>query len=160
MLCITLFIQGLFLQYLNKTVVTILYLHYLYKDISTDVHLLLSLQMSLQVSLHGDILRNLYGSISTIVHLLLSLFTSLICEVLRPSLRASLQSKFLPSSLLVSLRSGILQSSLLTSLLGFLWNIFLQFLYKDIPTVTHISLKHQMIVQGIHSKPEILLQHF
>ena len=39
-----------------------------------------------------------------------------------------------------------------------LWNIFLRHIYKDIPTVTSISLKSELFLQDIHSKPEILLQ--
>ena len=106
------------------------------------------------------------------IYLLWSLLTSLRCEVLQPSLRTSLRSKFLRSSLLVSLRSGILQSSLLaslrsgtlqlsllTSLPVCLWNIFLQCLYKDIHTVTFIPSKPEIFIQGIHSKPEILIQN-
>ena len=110
------FLQGLFLQYLHKVVITILCLCCLYKDISTVVYLLSLLQVSLQVSLREDILHHLYKGISTIVHLLLSLLTSLKNEVLRPSLRTSLQSEFLQPPLLIYLRSVILQSSLLTSL--------------------------------------------
>ena len=109
-----------FLQYLHKAVVTILCVRHLYKGISKIVYLLLSLQMSLRVSLHEDILCHLYRGIFMTIHLLLSLLTSLRCKILQPSLCASLQSKFLQSSLPVSLRSGILQSSLLTSLLVFL----------------------------------------
>ena len=38
-------------------------------------------------------------------------------------------------------------------------NIFIQCLYKDIPMVTPIPSKPEMIAQGIHSKLEILLQN-
>ena len=44
------FLQGLFIQYLHKAIMTNLYLHHLYKGISMVIYLLLSLQMSLQVS--------------------------------------------------------------------------------------------------------------
>ena len=44
-------LQGLFLQYLYKTLVTILCLRNLYKGIYTVIYLLSSLQLSLQVSL-------------------------------------------------------------------------------------------------------------
>ena len=77
------FVQGLFLQYLPKAIITILYLHHLYKGISTVLCLLLSLQISQQVSLHEDIIRHLYKGIFTTVHLLLSLIKSLRYEVLR-----------------------------------------------------------------------------
>ena len=40
-----------------------------------------------------------------------------------------------------------------------LWNIFLRHLYKDISTVTPIPSKPEMVVQGIHSKLEMLLQN-
>ena len=40
-----------------------------------------------------------------------------------------------------------------------LWNRFLRRPYKDISTVTPIPSKPEMFVQGIHSKPEILLQY-
>ena len=46
------FVQGLFIQYLHKAVISIMCLHHLYKDISTAVYLLSSLKISLQVSLH------------------------------------------------------------------------------------------------------------
>ena len=88
-------LQDLFLQYLHKTIMTIL-----------------CLQTFLLVSLHEDILRYLYNGISTNVHLLLPILTSLRNEVLQPSL----QNKFLQLSLLVSLRNRVLQSSLLMSL--------------------------------------------
>ena len=63
-----------------------------------------------------DIPFYLYEGISTIVHLLLSLPISLRNVILQLSLLTSLQSKFLQSSLLVSLRNGILRSFLLMSL--------------------------------------------
>ena len=88
-------LQGLSLQYLHKTVITILYLHCLYNNISTVVHILPLLRVSLQMSIREDILHHLYEDISTIVNLLLSLLTSLRNEVLRQPLRTSLQSKFL-----------------------------------------------------------------
>ena len=90
----------------------------LYKGISTVVYLLFSLQLSLQVSLQENILCRIYIDISTTAHLLLSLLTPL-------------QSKFV-----------------LTSPLAYLWKMFLRNLYEDIPTVTRI-----------HSKSEILLQY-
>ena len=99
----SIFLQGLFLQYLHEAIIAILCLRRLYKDISTVEYLLLSLQVSLRVSLRQNMPHHSYKGISAIVHLLLSLLTSL-------------QSEFLQSSLLMSLRSGILQSFLLTSL--------------------------------------------
>ena len=98
------FLQCLFLQYLHKTIITILCLRHLYKGISTVVYLLSSLQFFLQISLQENILRCTYKGISTTVHLLLSLLTSLRCKVLQPSLHAYLQSEFLQSFLLASLR--------------------------------------------------------
>ena len=118
-------IQGLFLQYLHKVVITILCLRPLYKNISTIMYILSLLLVFLPVSLQKDILHHLYAGISTIVHLLLSVV----------SIYTSLRSEFLQSPLLVSLRSRILQLSLLTSLwlkfllvspLVFLWKIFLR----------------------------------
>ena len=116
----SIFVQGLFLQYLHKAVVTILCLCHLYK-----IYLRLYTYYCLYMSLHGDILSHLYKGISTHIHLLSSILTSLRCDVLQPSLCVSLQNKFLQLSLLVPLRSGIIQSSLLTSLLRFLWNTIL-----------------------------------
>ena len=137
------FLQGLFLQYLHKAVITILCRCRLYEGISTVVYLLLSLQISLQVSIHEDILHYLYESISKIVHLLLFLLTSLRCEVIQTSLLVSLRSGILQSSLLTSLQSKFIFISLLVCL----WKLFLRCLYKNISTIT-----------CIHSKPEILLQ--
>ena len=109
-------LQDLFLQYLYKVVFTILCIRCLYKGISTIEYPLSLLQMSLRMSLYEDILHYLYKGISTTVHLLLYLLTSIRCEVIQPSLRASLQSEILQSSLLAFLRSGIIQSSILVSL--------------------------------------------
>ena len=86
--------------------------------------------------------------------LLSSLLTSLRSGFLQSSVLTSLRSEFLQSSLHASLRSKFLLSSLLSSL----WNIFLRSLYKDISIVTYILSKLEIFVQGIHSKPEILLQ--
>ena len=163
------FIQGLFLQYLYETVIIILCLRDLYKGISTIVYLILSLQLSLQVSLQKNILCCIYYGISTTVRLLLSLLTSLRCKVLQLSLHASLRCKFLQSSLLTSLRDDDLRSSLVaslrsgnlrSSLLTSMWDIFLQCLHKDKPTVTSTPSKPEVVVQGIHSKPEILKKIF
>ena len=124
--------------------------------------------MSLQVSLHEDILQHLYKGISTTIHLISSLLTSLRCKVLQPSLHVSLRSKFLQSSLLAFLRDDDLQSSLLASLRSgtlqpslftSMWNILLQCLHKDNPTVTYTPSKPEVFVQGIYSKLEILLQN-
>ena len=52
-------IQGLSLQYLHTTVITIFCLPYLYENISTVVRLLSSLRVSLQMSLREDILHHL-----------------------------------------------------------------------------------------------------
>ena len=93
------FLQGLFLMYLHKAIITIL-----------------CLQLSLTVYVDKDIPYYLYKGISTVVHLLSSLPASLRNGILQSSLLMSLQSKFLRLSLLISLRNGILQSSLLTSL--------------------------------------------
>ena len=71
------YIQGLFLQYIHKTVIAILCLRHLYKGIYTVVYLLWSLQLSLRVSLQEYILRRIYETISTTVYLLLSLYISL-----------------------------------------------------------------------------------
>ena len=79
-----------------------------------------------------------------IEHLLLSLLTFLQSELLGPSLLMALRSGILQSSLLTSLQSKFI----LTSPLAPLWKIFLRRLYKDIPTVTRI-----------YSKPEIILQY-
>ena len=127
-------IQGLFLQYLHETIITILCLRRLYKIISTILYLLSSLQVCPPVSLLEDIIHHLYKSISMIGHLLLSLLTSLQSEFLRLSLLVSLRSGILQSSLLISLQS----KCVLTSPLVSLWKIFLRCLYKNIPTVTRI----------------------
>ena len=132
------FLQGLLLQYIHKVVTNIV-----------------CLQPYLPVSLHEKNLCHLHKGISTIVCLLLFLLTSLRSEFLQLSLLVSLRSEILQLSLLTSLRSKFLRSSILASL----WNIFLQRLYKDVPTVTLIPSKPEMFVQGIHSKPEILLQN-
>ena len=111
------FLQCLFVQYLHKVVITILYL-----------------QPFVPMSVHEDTLRHLYEDIYTVIHLLSSLLTSLKSEIPRPSLRTPLRSKLLRLSLLVSLRSVIIRSSLLVSLqsnfvlaslLISLWKIFL-----------------------------------
>ena len=136
-ICTSTFLQCLHLQHIHESIITILYL-----------------QPYLTVSVHKDILHHLYKDISMVVHLLSFLLASLRNEILQSSLPTSLQSRFLRLSLLVSLQNGILQSSPLTSLqsklgltslLTFLWKIFLRCLYKDLPTVTPIP-----------SKPEIL----
>ena len=101
-------LQGLSLQYLYKAVITILYLHCLYENISNVVHLLPLVRISIQMSIREDILHHLYKRIFTVILLLLFLRTSLLDEFLQPSL-------------IMSLRSGILQSSLLTSLQSFLY---------------------------------------
>ena len=88
-------IQGLSLQYLHKTVITILCLPCLYENTSTVVRLLSSLWVSLWMSLHDDILHHLHKGISTIMVLLLSLYTSLPRIFLQPPLLASLRSGFL-----------------------------------------------------------------
>ena len=89
------------------------------------------LQVSLQISLRGDILYHLYKGISTIMLLLLSLHTFLQSEFLEPSLHVSLRSRILQSSLLTSLQSKFVLISL--------WKIFLRYLCKDILTVTTTS---------------------
>ena len=71
-------IQGLFLQYLHKVVITIL-----------------CIQPSLPVSLLKNIIQNLYKGFSNVIYLLLSLLISL-------------RDAFLHSFLLVSLRSEII----------------------------------------------------
>ena len=130
------FLQGLFIQYLHKAVNTI---------------------VSLQPSLHDNILRHLYKDISMIVSLLSSLLTSLWSEFLQFSLLTSLRSEFLQLSLLESLRSEFLQSSLLASL----WNIFLRHLYEDISIDTsidyHQNLKYfyRVYIQNLYT---LLLQ--
>ena len=149
------FLQGLFIQYLHKAVITSL-----------------GLQPTLTVSVHEGNIYHLYKGIYTVVHLLSSLLTSLNYKFIPPSLHVSLQSEILQpflftsvisgvlqSSLLTSLKSGTLRSFLLTSLLVCLWNVFLRCLYEDIPTITSIPSRPEMFVQGIHSKPEILLQN-
>ena len=88
-------LHGWLLPYLYKTVIIILCLSYLYEGISTVVHLLLLLQMSLRVSLQKNILHHLYKGISTTIHLLLSLLRSRRCEVIQLSLRV-----FLPSEII------------------------------------------------------------
>ena len=40
-----------------------------------------------------------------------------------------------------------------------MWKSFLRRLYEDIHMVTPIPSKSEMFVQGIHLKPEILLQN-
>ena len=153
----SIFLQGLFLQYLHKAKTNFV-----------------SIQSSLPVSLHDDILHHFYEGISMVVSLLSSLLSSLRSELLQTSLPASLRSKILQSSLrtylqnkflqlylLVTLRSGVMRSSLLaslqskflqSSLLASLWNIILRRLYKDIPTVTPILSKLEIFIQGVHSK--------
>ena len=96
-------LQGLFLQYLYKAVITILCLRCLYENTSNIVHLLPSIRVSIRMSIREDILHHLYKRISMVIILLVSLCTSLLDEFLQPSL-------------LMSLGSGVLQSSLLTSL--------------------------------------------
>ena len=109
--------------------------------------------------IHEDILHHLHDDTSTVVHVLSSLLMYLRNKILQSSLLMSLWSKLLQSFLLLSLRTGFLQSSPLTITsiqskpelgypLTFLRKLFLQHLYKDIPTITPIP-----------SKPEILLQH-
>ena len=148
------FLQGLFLQYLHKTIITILCLRHLYEGIYTVVYLLWSLQLSLKMSLQEYILRRIYKTISTTVYLLSSLHVSLQSKFMQSSLLVSLRDDDLRSSLLASLRSGNLRSSLLRSKFVFasplasLWKIFLRRLYEDILAVT-----------PIHSKLEILLQN-
>ena len=93
------YMQGLFLQYLHKTVITILCLGYLYTGISMVVYLMWSLQLSLRMSLQGSILRSIHEIISTTVHLLLFLIASLRSKILQSSLLTSLRSKFLRSFL-------------------------------------------------------------
>ena len=131
------FLQSLFLQYLHKAVITILYI-----------------QPSLPVSVHEDILRHFYEGIYTVTHLLLSLLISLRSKILQSSLLTSLQNKLLQSSLLVSLQNIVIRSSplaslqskfLRSSLLASLWNIFLPCLYKDISTITPIPSKPEFI---------------
>ena len=65
----SIFLQGWFQQYLNKVVTTVV-----------------SLQFSLPVSLHNDILCHLYEGISTIESLLSSLLESVKSEFLLSSL--------------------------------------------------------------------------
>ena len=93
------FLQGLFLQYLHKAVITIV-----------------CLQPSLLVSLYENILRNLYQSISTVVRLLSSLFISPRSEFVQSSLLVSLRSEIIRSSLLASLQSKFIQSYILVFL--------------------------------------------
>ena len=140
-------LQGLSLQYLYKVMITILCLHCLYKTTSKVVHLLPSVQVSIQISILEDILYHLYKRISMVMLLLISLHISLLDELLQPYL-------------LMSLRNGILQSSLLTSLqsnfvLTSLRKIFLRRFYKDIHAKMGIPSKPEMFVQGIQVKPEI-----
>ena len=132
------FLQGFFLHYLHKALITIV-----------------CLQPSLPVSLHKNILHHLYKGISTVVCLLMSILKSLRSEFLQSSLFVPLRSEILQSSLLASLWSTFLQSSLFASL----WNIFLRRFYKDMLTVTPIPSKPEMSIQGIHPKLEILLQN-
>ena len=75
-------VQGLSLQYLHKVIITILCLHYLYKNTSTVIRILSLLQVSLRMSLREDILHHLYKGIFKIMILLLSLHTSLQSEFL------------------------------------------------------------------------------
>ena len=93
------FLQGLFAMYLHKTVIISLDVPcHLYNGISTVVHLL----MSLLISLWNGILQS-------------SLLTPL------PSIIISLKNGVIQSSLLVSLQSTFVLVSPLTSL----WKIFL-----------------------------------
>ena len=62
-------LQGLFLQYLHKIIVTTLCLRHLYKGITTAVYILLLLQMCIQVSVREDILHHLYKGIYTTIYL-------------------------------------------------------------------------------------------
>ena len=132
------FLQSLLLQYLHKAIINIV-----------------CLKPSLLVYLHDNILRYFYKCIPTVVSLLSSLLVSLRSKLLQTSLLTSLRSKFLQSLISTSLRSDFLRSSLLASQ----WSICLQRLYKDISTVTPIPSKPEIFVQGIHPKPEILLQN-
>ena len=84
-------LHGLFIMCLYEAVIAILCLH-----------------LSLTVYRHKDISYYLYEGISTVVHLLLSLPVSIRKEILQPFLFASLQNKFLQSSLLASLKNGSL----------------------------------------------------
>ena len=70
-------LQDLSLQYLHKAVITILYLHCLYGNTYTVVHLISLVHVSLQISICENILHHLYKEISTVMLLLLSLHTSL-----------------------------------------------------------------------------------
>ena len=107
-----------------------------------------------------DILHHLHNDTSTVVHVLSSLLMYLRNEILRSSLFMSLQSKFQQLSLLVCLRKGFLQSSPYTitsiqskpelgSKLTSLRKLFLQHLYKDIPTITPIPSKPETLLQRI-----------
>ena len=80
---------------------------------------------------HEDALRHLYENPYVVIHL-------------QPSLLTFLRNAIILSSLLVSLQSNLTLTSLLTSL----WKICLLRLYEDIPTITPIP-----------SKPEIVLQY-
>ena len=71
---------------------------YLHETVNT----ILSLQPSLMVFIHQDILHHLHDDSSTVVHILLSLLMYLRNDVIRSSLLSSLQSKFLRSSPCVS----------------------------------------------------------
>ena len=124
----SIFLKGLFIQYLQKGVNTIL-----------------SLQPYLPISLQDNSLYHLYRVISAVISLQLSLLTYLRSGFLQMSLLISLRNEFLQSSLPASLRSKLLQSYLLASL----WNVFLQRLYKDIHTVISIPSKPEIFLQGI-----------
>ena len=131
---------------------------YLQETISTT----LSLQGSLLVVIHEDILKHLHNDISTVVHVLQSLLTYLRNKVLQSSLLTFLQNIFILLSVLIFLQSTPVHTSTLSSL----WNIFLRRLYEDVYTIICIQVKPKIhsynhlyedisIVTPIHMKPEI-----
>ena len=105
---------------------------YLQETIST----ILTLQGSLLVVIHEDILHHLQDNNSTVVHILPSLLMYLRNKVLQSSLLMSVRSKFLRSSLLAFLQYGFLLSSL--------WNIFLRCLYVDVSTIIRPFLQSSL----------------
>ena len=126
----------------------------LYEAVTT----ILYLHLSLMVCMHEDISYYLYKGISTVVHLLLSLPASLRNGSLHSSLPTSLSSLLvsmrngiLKSSLLASLQSNFVRASPMTTL----WKIFLRRVYKFMSTVAPIQVKPEITKSWVPSNSSL-----